>query len=82
MFDNWLATIRPTGGFCAIILFLLNVFLPGVGTICNALCCGAGPASCMEFLIGILQLLTAGFLLGWIWSIWWGVEIMRRSGVC
>lgn len=80
--NSWLATIRPTGGFCAVLLFILNVFLPGVGTILNALCCGKGPVSCTGLLIGLLQLITASFLLGFIWSIWWGIEIMKRSAVC
>ena len=82
LFTNWLATVRPTTGFCAILLFLCNVFFPGVGTMLNACCCGKGPATVKGLCIGFLQLLTASFLLGWLWSIWWGVEILHASAVC
>ncbi|CAM9801185.1 unnamed protein product, partial [Laminaria digitata] len=31
------------------------------------------------FLIGALQLLTSVFLIGWVWSVVWGVEMVNRS---
>ena len=80
-FDSWLATIRPTNRFCSFVIFLINLFFPGIGTMFNQCCCGKGQFSGFGVCIGFLQLLLAPILIGWIWSIWWGVEIMRRSGV-
>ena len=31
----------------------------------------------MTFLIGVLQLMTAPFIIGWIWSILWGWELVK-----
>ncbi len=80
MTDLWLDTIRPTTTGCSTILFLFNIFLPGVGTMLNQCCVGKGHMRFMGVFIGILQLLASSFILGWIWSIWWGLEMMRKSG--
>ena len=80
--EGCLATIRPAGACCAYFCLFLNIFLPGIGTIFNQLfCCGySGGCSLYGVFIGLLQLICSAFLVGWIWSIWWGVEIVRRSG--
>lgn len=31
------------------------------------------------FLVGALQLITAIFVLGWLWSVIWGLELVHRS---
>ena len=41
-------------------------------------CCGYHCAT--GILYGILQLLTACLIVGWVWSIVYGVKIMQVSG--
>ena len=69
--------IHPIDHTMAIVCLLLNIFLPGVGTIVHA-CMGtnSGPG----IIYGILQILTTGFFIGWIWSIIYGVKIVGKSG--
>ena len=31
------------------------------------------------FVTGVLQMITGVFILGWIWSIVWGVQIYQKS---
>jgi hypothetical protein len=80
-FRDLMVKIKPTGPILSFFLFLLNVFLPGVGTMLNQ-CVGVGQFSWKGFMVGVAQLLTAPLIFGWVWSIWWGIEMMRRSGCC
>lgn len=70
--------INETDRCTALICLILNIFLPGFGTMLNG-CCGA---KCpIAILVGILQILLIPVLLiGWVWSILYGLEIYRRSG--
>jgi len=75
----------------SVILLIVNIFLPGIGTIIAGFCvlcscCDAGPGSssrfaslCANFWIGLLQLVTALFLIGWIWAIFWGILFVTQS---
>ncbi|KAF5281147.1 hypothetical protein FQA39_LY17879 [Lamprigera yunnana] len=79
----------PLAWFCLI----LNIFLPGFGTIFSGLFClcmgkprfsqkdGPKPrvgACIIDFFIGFGQLFTVLFcLVGWGWSIWWGVIMLK-----
>ena len=69
--------INPTNGIAAMICLILNIFVPGTGTILNA-CLGVkvGPG----LLYGILQLLTTPIIIGWVWSIIYGIKIVQLSG--
>ncbi|CAM9334940.1 unnamed protein product, partial [Scytosiphon promiscuus] len=53
----------------------INVVLPGVGT----MAAGAIKDKMDTFLMGALQLLTSVMILGWLWSVAWGVELVFRS---
>ena len=47
----------------------------GVGTmIVAALAC-----SLETLIVGFLQLVTAMLIVGWVWSIWWGWELLEVS---
>ena len=72
--------INKTSIQSATICLVFNILLPGVGTIINAFLGdnNYGPG----LLIGIIQILTVPiFLIGWIWSIIYGVKIMNKSKI-
>ncbi|KAH0472453.1 MAG: uncharacterized protein KVP18_003381 [Porospora cf. gigantea A] len=53
---------------------ILNFFLPGIGT----LIMGAVADNKDDMIIGLLQFLLAFLIIGWIWSIVWGVLMIIR----
>ncbi|CAM9870895.1 unnamed protein product [Scytosiphon promiscuus] len=56
-------------------MFIVNIFAPGIGTmIVGFLTCNIE-----NFIMGILQLVLAPFIVGWIWSILWGWELVKVS---
>ena len=60
-----------------VILLVLNIFFPGLGTM---ICSCVGPKfEADNLIVGILQLLLAGCIIGWIWSIWWGIIILQKA---
>ena len=61
------------------ICFILNIILPGTGTmICS--CVGYPEKwSKTQLTIGIIQMLTAVYLVGWIMSIYWGWLILQMG---
>ena len=61
----------------AVLCLVLNIFVPGFGTIINAYQShhNRGTGVC----IGILQFLLTVFLIGWIWSIVYGINIVHQS---
>jgi len=65
----------------AIVLLFINIFVPGIGTMIVG-CIAGGNTNCFAwFCIGFLQLfLTPIFLIGWIWAIITGVQLLQRSG--
>lgn len=65
----------------AIILFLINIILPGIGTILfipfNE---ENNYKDCKEFLLtGLIQFLFCWTIVPWIWSILWGVFLLKKS---
>ena len=61
------------------IVAVLCIVIPGSGTMVAA-CAGYSPAwSKLQIFVGSLQMMTAVFLIGWIWSIWWGLKILHKS---
>jgi len=77
----------------AIVLLIVNILLPGIGTIIagfSVFCCGnigeSGGSKfgtfCINFWVGLLQLLTCWiFFIGWIWSILWGIAFVTLAGM-
>ena len=67
---------NPTNPCMAILMLIMNIIIPGTGTMLN----GCFGYVCYELvIIGFLQLITAPILVGWIWSIWYGVLICGGS---
>ena len=61
----------------AIVILVLNIILPGIGTI---ICSLIGPKFELDnLLVGIVQLLLAVCIIGWVWSIWWGIIVLQKS---
>lgn len=71
----------------AVVCAILNIIIPGSGTFVSAFsvfCCGfAERQACSAFgwnlLAAALQLLTVFLLVGWIWSIHWGIMFVTLS---
>lgn len=40
---------------------------------------GAITDTMQTFLMGALQLMTSVFLVGWLWSVAWGAELLSRA---
>ena len=57
---------------------ILNCIFPGVGTMV-ASCYDVKGFNFQQFWIGILQAFTCFLIIGWIWSIWWGYQIVDRA---
>ena len=54
---------------------ILNFFLPGIGTIIM----GVVIENRDDIIIGALQLVLTICIVGWIWSVIWGVLMISRS---
>ena len=62
------------------LLFLLNLVIPGSGTMLAAMFeQGAETISKMQLITGITQLITAFWIIGWVVSIYWGYLILKLS---
>ena len=79
--ENWCVKIRDSlpslNPALAVLLLVVNIFLPGVGTM--ILGCLGGGCAWQHIIVGVLQLITAGIIIGWIWSIWWGILLVQKS---
>lgn len=69
-------SVCSVGSPLHIICFILNIFFPGIGTIIAGI---AGGCNGCAIIVGLLQLFTAWLIIGWIWSIWWGWLIFKKS---
>ena len=69
--------INPTNTIMATVCLILNIFLPGFGTMLNA-CMGVHVMA--GLLYGICQVLLTPLLIGWVWSIIYGIKIVQCSG--
>jgi Na+-driven multidrug efflux pump len=60
----------------ALVVFLLNIFFPGTGTIVAGILSGGDKVK-NNVIVGILQWLLCFILIGWIWSIVTGYQIYK-----
>ena len=76
--EKWQSEIPSVKGECiTIILWWMNLVAPGWGT-CLCACLGKEDWITSQIIVGILQMLTAGCIVGWVWSIWWGALIYKK----
>ncbi|GAB6021096.1 hypothetical protein CHUAL_003729 [Chamberlinius hualienensis] len=70
----------------AIILCILNIFFPGIGTLLSAFtvfCCGKTECETkrqgfiLNVVAALLQLVTLIIIVGWLWSIAWGIIFVK-----
>ena len=62
----------------AYVCLVLNIVIPGTGTmLCS--CLGDENMNKTQLILGFFQMLTAVYLIGWIFSIYWGILIVQRS---
>eukprot|EP00768_Dysnectes_brevis_P009400 gnl/Dysnectes_brevis/9434_a17538_202.p1 GENE.gnl/Dysnectes_brevis/9434_a17538_202~~gnl/Dysnectes_brevis/9434_a17538_202.p1 ORF type:complete len:129 (+),score=6.37 gnl/Dysnectes_brevis/9434_a17538_202:127-513(+) len=59
----------------SIVCLIINIFLPGFGTLLASIRVCSGRVA----LIGLLQFLLTIILIGWIWSIIYGLLLVRHS---
>ena len=71
-----ISDVPYTTGIFPYVLFFMNFVIPGLGTLSAACCAYDGAWSKTQLFVGCLQMMTAIFLVGWIWSIWWGIKII------
>ncbi|KAH3898209.1 hypothetical protein DPMN_022430 [Dreissena polymorpha] len=93
--DSWIRVaipFLPLG--VAVVCLLMNIVLPGSGTILSGICifCCATPripskydqdsaaVCCVNVLVGMAQFFTTTFLLvGWFWGVSWGIKMIHLS---
>ena len=63
----------------AIVVLIMNIIIPGSGTLLF-ICLGINKNYTTEYLIvGLLQFVLTILLVGWIWSIIWGIFALQKS---
>ena len=72
--DNSVVKVKPPFG---LILFICNIFLPGVGTMISALM--DTKLNALALLFGFIQFVFALTIVPWVWSIWHGYMIWNKS---
>ncbi len=61
----------------AIVILVINCIFPGIGTM--LLSCIGGQFKKEHLIVGLLQMVLAICVIGWIWSILWGVILIMKS---
>ena len=61
------------------ICLVLCIIIPGSGTFLAACIGEKYAANKTQLMVGIFQLLTSIYIVGWAWSIWWGIMIVSKS---
>lgn len=70
------AEIPATTTLPALILLILNIFAPPIGTLIMSF---MGGFKVKTLLVFFLQILLFPILIGYIWSIYWGIIVLQKS---
>lgn len=76
--DALIFHIQPVKAPWPFFILIVNLLLPGVGTMINSLL--GMKFNATTFFVGILQLLSSYVIVGWLWALWWSVLIINKSG--
>ena len=63
----------------AVFFAILNVILPGFGTMFSACITTETEVSKAQIVIGLVQFFTSYIIIGWIASIYWGYLIVMKA---
>ena len=77
MLEGLQADLNSVSSPWGIVLLILNIVWPGLGTIINSFM--GDKVHCTSLLVGVFQMLLAWIIIGWIWSIWWGIIIFQKQ---
>ena len=76
---NIVSDVPRLQGVWPYVCAILNVVLPGVGTMIAA-CVGYSLSwSKTQLMAGLLQMLTAVYIVGWAWSIYWSWLFLAKA---
>ena len=64
----------------AMICLIVNIVFPGLGTMIQSYYDRQG-CNCGTWMVGLVQGLTAIFVVGWVWAIWHSVKVWELSCV-
>ncbi|KAG2393563.1 hypothetical protein C9374_007094 [Naegleria lovaniensis] len=78
-FGTILKSVPKLNGNLPLIVLILNIFLPGIGTLVAAFFCEDDDVFTVNAVSALLQFLTAICIIGWVWSIGWGYLIYQRG---
>ena len=63
----------------AVVFAIINLILPGFGTMFAACFTQEQEVSKAQIAIGFIQLFTSAIIIGWIWSIYWGYLMVTKA---
>lgn len=81
VYNMGLCTVPIAEKTTGLILGIVNILFPGIGAIVAAILLqgSKGSIDISLLMAGILQLLTVWLLVGWIWAIVWGIQLIAKS---
>ena len=74
-----MTAVPRLGSVWPYVCFVLNIILPGTGTMLMSCLGYPGAWSKTQLTIGVVQMLTAPYIIGWIFSIYWGWLILKKG---
>ena len=73
-----LTDVPALSAITAIVCAILNVGLAGSGTFISGILAGVSWNK-TQMVVGLIQLLTSPFLIGWVLSIYWSYLLVKQS---
>ena len=70
------STIPKPTKTIAIVCLIINIILPGIGTIIAAC---ISKASSIQIIVGIAQIPCFSSIVGWVSAIYWGYRMLKSS---